>query len=164
MHTLRSPGSKFKIKHISGKDNSQSVKENYGNNFCQAEVIEFSNNMDTLYNWSDIIISRAGSMTISEISKSGRTAILVPFLYATDNHQHRNAKYLVDNNAAIIIKEDSTFAENLTETLSELYNNQDWLAELAMNSKNLFPEDSSAIILGKIPELNEEFDYTTPKK
>ena len=94
--------------------------------------------MDTLYNWSDIIISRAGSMTISEISKSGRTAILVPFLYATDNHQYLNAKYLVDNNAAIIIKEDSTFAEKLTETLSELYNNQDWLAELAMNSKIFF--------------------------
>ncbi len=50
--------------------------------------------MDKLYDWSDIIISRSGSMTITEISKAGRASNFVPYLYATDNHQYFNAKYL----------------------------------------------------------------------
>ena len=69
--------------------------------------------MHDLYEWSDIIISRAGSMTITEISKAGRAAILVPYLYATDNHQYVNARYLANNEAAIIIEENDYFEREL---------------------------------------------------
>ena len=120
--------------------------------------------MDLLYDWSDIVISRAGSMTLSEICKAGRAAILVPFQYATDRHQYYNAKFLEDSMAAIIAEENDGFSEGLNKHLSKLYCNQELLLKLSKNGKNLFPEDSSAIILNNILELNEKLDNTTSKK
>ena len=133
--------------HITGLENKDSVQKIYNDNQMDADVLEFSFNMEKLYDWSDIIISRSGSMTVSEICKSGRSSILVPFLYATDNHQYFNAKYLKDNNAAIIIEENDNFSMELEKNLTKLYRNQGLLLKLAINGKNLFPNDSSAIIL-----------------
>ena len=84
---------KFSIKHLSGHNNKDVVEKHYKDENKTSSIIEFSNKMHDLYEWSDIIISRAGSMTITEISKAGRAAILVPYLYATDNHQYVNARY-----------------------------------------------------------------------
>ena len=55
------------------------VEKIYNSHNISSDVLEFSHEMDLLYDWSDIVISRAGSMTLSEICKAGRAAILVPF-------------------------------------------------------------------------------------
>ncbi len=157
-------GNKFKIKHISGNNNHISVERIYNSHNISSDVLEFSHEMDLLYDWSDIVISRAGSMTVSEICKAGRAAILIPFLYATDGHQYFNARFLEANMAAIIVEENDSFSNELNKSLSKLYSNQELLLKLAKNGKNLFPEDSSAIILNNIPELNETFNNTTSKK
>ncbi len=155
---------KFRIKHISGNKDHISVQKIYANLQISSEVLEFSHEMELLYDWSDIIISRAGSMTLSEICKAGRAAILVPFLYATDRHQYFNAKFLEASMAAIIIEENDSFSLELNKSLAKLYNDQELLLKLSKNGKNLFPQDSSAIILDNIPELNEKFNNTTSKK
>jgi len=152
---------KFSIKHLSGYNNKDLVEKHYKDKNKTTSIIEFSNKMHDLYEWSDIIISRAGSMTITEISKAGRVAILVPYLYATDNHQHVNARYLANNQAAIIIEENDYFERELYETLEALHHNQERLSKLSLNCKNLFPDNSSAIILNNITELDEEFNNTT---
>ena len=157
-------GNKFKIKHISGNNNHISVERIYNSHNISSDVLEFSHEMDLLYDWSDIVISRAGSMTVSEICKAGRAAILIPFLYATDGHQYFNARFLEANMAAIIVEENDSFSNELNKSLSKLYSDQELLLKLAKNGKNLFPEDSSAIILNNIPELNETFNNTTSKK
>ena len=66
--------------------------------------------------------------------------------------------------AAIIVEENDSFSKVLTECLSKLYSDQEILLKLSKNSKNLFPEDSSAIILNNIPELNETYNNTASKK
>ena len=157
-------GNKFRIKHISGNKDRILVEKIYNNLHISSDVLEFSHEMDLLYDWSDIIISRAGSMTLSEICIAGRAAILVPFLYATDRHQYSNAKFLEASKAAIIVEENNSFSSELSKSLTELYNDQELLLKLSKNGKNLFPEDSSAIILNNIPELNEKLDNTTSKK
>ncbi len=153
-------GNKFKIKHISGNKDRILVEKKYNNLHISSDVLEFSHEMELLYDWSDIIISRAGSMTLSEICKAGRAAILVPFLYATDRHQYYNAKFLEASMAAIIVEENDSFSSELNKHLDELYSNQELLLKLSKNGKNLFPENSSAIILNNIPELNEELNNT----
>ena len=157
-------GNKFKIKHISGNNNHISVERIYNSHNISSDVLEFSHEMDLLYDWSDIVISRAGSMTVSEICKAGRAAILIPFLYATDGHQYFNARFLEANMAAIIVEENDSFSNELNKSLSKLYSDQELLLKLAKNGKNLFPEDSSAIILNNIPELNETYNNTASKK
>ena len=151
----------FSVKHISGANNLEIVKNSYKKNNLSAEVIEFSNQMDEMYNWADIVISRSGSMTVTEISHSGRASILVPFLYATDNHQYHNAKYLVEKSAAILIEENKNFSKNLKSSLKHLYSNQKNLLKIAINAKNLFPNDSGDIIIKNIPELDEKLNNAT---
>ena len=153
-------GNKFKVIHITGTQDKNLVEKIYNNSDMKAEVIEFSHEIDKLYDWSDIIICRSGSMTVSEICRANRAAILVPFLYATDNHQYFNAKFLEKANAATIVEENDDFSTQLNASLREMHNNQEILLRMSNNSKNLFPNDSSAIILENIPELNEKFDNT----
>ena len=157
-------GNKFKIKHISGNNNRISVERIYNSHNISSDVLEFSHEMDLLYDWSDIVISRAGSMTLSEICKAGRAAILVPFQYATDRHQYYNAKFLEDSMAAIIVEENDSFSQVLNKCLSKFYSDQEILLKLSKNGKKLFPEDSSAIILRNIPELNETYNNTASKE
>ncbi len=83
---LLSENKKYEIKHQVGLGNkSKFINENY-------EQIEYIENMQKLYNWSNIIIARSGASTISELEIVKRPSVLVPFKYATDNHQLLNAK------------------------------------------------------------------------
>ena len=66
--------------------------------------------------------------------------------------------------AAIIVEENDSFSRMLNKYLSKLYSDQEILLKLSKNGKNLFPEDSSAIILNNIPELNETYNNTASKK
>ena len=117
--------------------------------------------MNKLYDWADLVISRSGSMTLSEISACGRASILIPYQYATDNHQFHNANYLKNNNASVIIEENDKFNDKLSNTLSHLISNVPVVRSMAINAKSLFPEDSSDIILDNISELHEKYDNST---
>jgi UDP-N-acetylglucosamine--N-acetylmuramyl-(pentapeptide) pyrophosphoryl-undecaprenol N-acetylglucosamine transferase len=156
--SLTGLSTKLNVKHICGMDNKISLQKTYRQLNITHEVIEFSYDMNILYDWADIIISRAGSMTLSEISASGRASILVPYRYATDNHQFINAKYLQDNNASIVVEENEKFSDNLSITLTHLIHNISDVRSMAINVKSLFPEDSSDIILENISELHEKYD------
>ncbi len=83
---------KLKIIHQVGKGNlgHHEIKEER----VQYKQVEYIDNMSELYSWSNIIIARAGASTISELRVVKRPAILIPFPYATDNHQYYNAKEL----------------------------------------------------------------------
>jgi len=161
---LHSFKNKINVTHISGSTNKETVINAYKDHNIKSEVIDFSYNMETLYDWADLIISRSGSMTLSEIAISGRASILVPYLYAADNHQYFNAKYLERNRAAIIIEENKDFSDNLYQSLNDLINNKIEMYNMAINVKSLFPLNSSDIILKNIEELNEKYDNSASKE
>ena len=152
---------KLKVKHICGLNNKLLLEKSYKHLNIDHEVIEFSFEMNKLYDWADLVISRSGSMTLSEISASGRASILIPYQYATDNHQFINAKYLENYNASIVIEENEKFNDKLSTTLSDLVCNVPEVQSMAINAKSLFPEDSSDIILDNISELHEKYDNST---
>jgi len=152
---------KLKVKHICGLNNKFSLEKTYKNLNIDYEVIEFSYEMNKLYDWAELVISRSGSMTLSEISASGRASILIPYQHATDNHQLINAKYLENNNASVVIEENEEFNDKLSSTLSRLIYNVPDVKTMAINAKSLFPEDSSDIILDNILELHEKYDNST---
>ncbi|MED5430209.1 MAG: undecaprenyldiphospho-muramoylpentapeptide beta-N-acetylglucosaminyltransferase [Pseudomonadota bacterium] len=144
------------IKHLSGKGNKDLLEERYKKYKIEAEVIEYSDNMDTLYNWASLIICRAGSTTISEISKVGRAVILVPFPHATDNHQFYNANYLANQSACILLEQTETFVEDFVNTINILLNNQKRMYTLSKNIQEVFPKKSLETILNtSINTINE---------
>ena len=135
------------IKHISGLNHAESVKNKYLKYSIDAKVIEYSEKIDNLYDWADLVICRAGSTSISELAKIGIAALLVPFPYATDNHQFFNASYLAKNSAAILLEEKINFIENFVTITNILLNDQKRMYMLSKNIQNIFPLNAISIIM-----------------
>jgi UDP-N-acetylglucosamine--N-acetylmuramyl-(pentapeptide) pyrophosphoryl-undecaprenol N-acetylglucosamine transferase len=93
------------VKHQSGKNKQKQVRADYLG-LHNVDVIEFIDNMEEAFAWSDIIICRAGALTVAEVAGAGRVAIFVPLPIAVDDHQTANAKYLSDKHAAILIPQE----------------------------------------------------------
>ena len=135
------------VKHICGFDNKKIVQEKYLKNKINAEVLEFTNDIDKCFNWATLVVCRAGSTSISEIAKIGRASIIIPFPYATDNHQLINAQYLAKNSATILLEQKDDFIENFITTINILFNDQKRLYALAKNIQTIFPKDTINIIV-----------------
>ena len=93
--------------------------------------------MAEAYGWADLVICRAGALTISELTAAGVGAILVPFPAATDDHQTRNAAFLVCEGAAIMIAERELSAEGLAAQLAALCSGRGRLIAMAERARAL---------------------------
>ena len=105
-------------------------------------VREYIYDMPTLMAAADIVISRAGAMTIAELSAMGKAAIMIPSPNVTNNHQFKNASVLEKANAAILIEEKDLSAAKLGETLTELINDKNKLESLKNNIRRFAVTDS----------------------
>lgn len=108
----------LQLRHQSGKGKNREVKEAY-KQMPNASVVEFIDDMESAFAWSDIIICRAGALTVAEVAGSGRVAIFVPLPIAVDDHQSENAKYLSEQGAALLLPQ-ATLATTLLASLREL--------------------------------------------
>jgi len=101
------------------------------------EVISFTDDIINLMSKSKIIISRAGAITLSEISSLGKPSILIPFPYASENHQEINAKYFLSNNASILLKDSELVKKNTFQLIEDLINDKDKLTKMGNNALKL---------------------------
>ncbi len=137
----------IKIYHQSGKEFLEVLKreyEKYGFNF---EVFDFIKNPWDYYEEANLIICRAGALTIYEIISSGRGAILIPFKGATDNHQFYNAKFLEEKGAAFLIEENERTGELLLKYLKVIWENPKLLIEMGKKAKELEVKGGMDLIL-----------------
>jgi len=102
----------------------------------------FINDMAAAYQWADLILCRAGAMTVSEIAQVGLPAILVPYPHATDDHQTRNACYLVDADAAILMPQSEFNADSLSKTLDRLCLSPERLQNMAAAARSCAHPDA----------------------
>ena len=117
------------------------------------DLREYIDNMYTCMCAADLIISRAGAMTITELTEIGRPSILVPFPNATENHQYYNALTLVNENAAVLIEDKELTKERLVSEVSKLYNDKAALAEMESNAAKMKRPNAADKILKEIIEL-----------
>ena len=103
----------LEIRHDTGKADYEEVKKIYEELNINATVSEFINDISEAYGWADLVIARAGALTVSELSAVGLPSILIPYPQATDNHQFYNAKFLVDKKAAEMILDQDLDPEKL---------------------------------------------------
>jgi len=109
------------IWHQTGKNHFDEVKSFYSSSgHPQAKIDSFISNMEDAYAWADLVICRAGAMTVSELIASNSIAILIPFPYAIDNHQTINAQYLSKQEAGILIDEKNLTPEAIDDEISQL--------------------------------------------
>jgi UDP-N-acetylglucosamine--N-acetylmuramyl-(pentapeptide) pyrophosphoryl-undecaprenol N-acetylglucosamine transferase len=108
------------IWHQTGKKNIDATVALYKTHDIEAKVEAFIDDMGAAYGWADLVLCRAGALTIAELAIAGLPAILVPYPYAVDDHQTSNAKYLVDNGAALLVQQKDLTAKRLLELLHQL--------------------------------------------
>jgi UDP-N-acetylglucosamine--N-acetylmuramyl-(pentapeptide) pyrophosphoryl-undecaprenol N-acetylglucosamine transferase len=106
--------------HQTGKNDLETVRKGYADKGFQAEVVEFINDMSDAYAKADLVVCRAGATTLAELTVCKKASILVPFPYATDNHQEVNARALVDTGAAVMFRESELTGQKLAEQIRAL--------------------------------------------
>ena len=94
-------------------------------------------NMEEIMNIADLIVSRSGAMTVTEIENVGKPAIFIPFPYAAENHQEYNARALEKKNAAKVILDKNLTAEALNATINELTKDRKLLKQMGNNAHQM---------------------------
>ena len=117
------------------------------------EVSDYINDMPTVMAAADLIICRAGAMTLSEIAMMKKAAIFIPSPNVVDNHQYKNAKLLADKEAAIVIEEKDLTAEGLCELVSKLLSDDELREKMAENVGGFARIDSNKLIYDEVINL-----------
>ena len=127
----------FEVQHQSGERWIEAAKRNYAEAGMSVRLQPFIEDMAAAYGWADLVICRAGALTVSELAAAGVGAILVPFPAATDDHQTRNAAILVDDGAAVMIAERDLSSERLAAELVRLCSGRGRLLAMAERARSL---------------------------
>lgn len=126
--------------HQTGKGNRDAVQQAYesaGVKVANIKVAEFVKNMNEAYEWADVVICRAGALTVSEVALAGRCAIFVPLPTAVDDHQTQNARYLEAKEAAIIMPQREFNSETLTRIIQDLNDNREKIISMSNEARRL---------------------------
>ncbi len=108
-----------RVIHQAGEKNLEAARKAYAAAGVTADIRPFLVDMAEAYAWADLVICRAGALTISELAAAGAPAILVPFPYAVDDHQTKNAHYLADAGGALLAPQKALTAERLSGWIEE---------------------------------------------
>ncbi len=127
----------IEVKHQTGSMMQKEVELSYKALNINANVIAFIDDMPQVYQWADLVICRAGAMTVSEVSACGLPAIFIPLPHAIDDHQSANARYLADDKAALILVQKQLTATNLADAITHISNNLESMATMSKNKARL---------------------------
>lgn len=135
------------VVHQTGDKDVDTVKEMYQNIDVEVDVLSFITEMHKVYEYTDLVVSRAGATTLSELAVLGKPAILIPFPFAADNHQEKNGNYYVTAGGAILFRENELTGETLAENIWSLVENDEKRKQMADSMKKLsFPEAAGKIV------------------
>lgn len=140
------------VTHQTGEAHVESVREAYHELGISAEVFGFTDDMSRIYERTDLVICRAGSGTLSEITAFGIPSILIPLASSTHDHQLKNARILESNAAAVVVEEKELSVESLCAVIEKTLE-QDTLARMAENSKKLARPHAAREIVNEIEHI-----------
>lgn len=129
--------------HQTGRGKSENIQAEYQRLGVEATVVEFISDMAVAYQWADIVISRSGASTVSELACVGLYSFLVPYPWHQDKQQYRNAQWLVDSGAAKLLEQFETNAETLAQELQRLERDRQLLIDKAENAWQIGIRDSA---------------------
>ena len=108
------------VTHQSGKKNIDALRASYAQAGVEADVVDFIDDMAAAYSAADLVICRAGAITLSELTAAGVASVLVPLVASTTSHQRDNAKWMAKQNAAIHMPQTEMTAQSLATLLETL--------------------------------------------
>ncbi|PHS65993.1 MAG: undecaprenyldiphospho-muramoylpentapeptide beta-N-acetylglucosaminyltransferase [Thalassobium sp.] len=143
-------GVRPQLRHQVGKNNLAEMQAAYQQAGVQAEVNAFIDDMAAAYGDADLLICRAGALTVSEVAAAGCAAIFVPFPFAVDDHQTANAGYMVNAGAALICQQHELTAEWLAAQWQYFSQHKTLLLEMADKSRSQAITNATAQVVEQI--------------
>ncbi|MEF8793411.1 undecaprenyldiphospho-muramoylpentapeptide beta-N-acetylglucosaminyltransferase [Thiohalorhabdus sp.] len=132
--------------HQSGERELEEVRSAYYEHGLEAEVVPFIDDMAAAFAWADLAVCRAGAATVAELAAVGLPAVLVPFPYAVDDHQRRNAEALVSRGAALCVAQSEWDPVALGARLDGDLGERSCLAEMAEAARAFARPDAAAVV------------------
>ena len=123
------------VRHQSGRGKLDALQTAYREHGVEAECCEFIDDMVSAYRDADLVVCRAGALTIAELTAAGVGALLVPYPYAVDDHQTANARFMVQAEAGLLLPQTQLTADKLAEIIGGL--NREKCLEWAENARTL---------------------------
>ncbi|MGL4315800.1 MAG: undecaprenyldiphospho-muramoylpentapeptide beta-N-acetylglucosaminyltransferase [Pseudomonas sp.] len=133
--------------HQAGKQHDQITAERYREAAVEAEVAPFISDMARAYAWADLVVCRAGALTVSELAAAGLPSFLVPLPHAIDDHQTRNAEYLAKEGAAVLLPQHATDADALAAQLTEVLMHPEKLKAMGRTARSLAKPDATRTVV-----------------
>ncbi|MGI9318103.1 MAG: undecaprenyldiphospho-muramoylpentapeptide beta-N-acetylglucosaminyltransferase [bacterium] len=127
----------LEIMHQCGEVDCESVKKAYHQQGIAAEINSFIDDMAVAYRWCDIVICRAGAMTVSEVCAAGAVALFVPYPYAVNGHQTKNAAYVKAAGASLVCEQSQFVKGEWISQIVDLSNRREILIDMANNARTL---------------------------
>ncbi len=147
----------IKLTHATGARDYEKTKNAYTEaglaNDPSAEVLEYIYDMPCRMAAADVIVCRAGAMTLSELALTEKPAVLVPYPYAAENHQYKNAKVLSDSGAAILIADSELDEEKIENAVNKILYTENAAEDMAKSIKKFAMPKANEDIYKKIIEL-----------
>jgi UDP-N-acetylglucosamine--N-acetylmuramyl-(pentapeptide) pyrophosphoryl-undecaprenol N-acetylglucosamine transferase len=131
------------VRHQCGERNQEDAEQAYEKAGVDASVEPFIRDMAEAYAWADVVICRAGALTVSELCAAGIGAVLVPFPHAVDDHQTRNAEHMVKAGGAYLVPQPQLTPEVLADTLKGLAGDRNKVMNMAMAARSLARPDAT---------------------
>ncbi len=135
-----------------GANNFEEVIRSISTENDALRIVQFIKEMDKAYAAADVIISRAGAMSISELCLVGKPTILIPSPNVSEDHQTKNARALSDKGAAVLLK-DADAKENLLATIEDVLSSPDKMKSMSVAIKELAKPNATAHIVDEIEKL-----------
>ena len=150
---LKGSDAKWQVVHQTGRSDFDSVRAAYEEADVDfVEVQPFIEDMASAYRDADLVVSRSGATTLAELTVCGRPSLLVPFPFAVDDHQRKNAESLVEAGAARCVLESDLDSDSLLEMLEHFAEHPEILEEMAARSKELGHPGAASEIVDSIIE------------
>jgi UDP-N-acetylglucosamine--N-acetylmuramyl-(pentapeptide) pyrophosphoryl-undecaprenol N-acetylglucosamine transferase len=140
-------GGTVEIVHQTGPDERAAVEARYRAAGIAADVRDFIDDMAAEYGRADLVVCRAGAITLAELTAVGRPAILIPYPFAADDHQQRNAQVLANAGAALVFRQDDIDGPRLAQAIRDLLDDRDRLGRMQDAMRGLARPDAAADIV-----------------
>ncbi|GGM04692.1 UDP-N-acetylglucosamine--N-acetylmuramyl-(pentapeptide) pyrophosphoryl-undecaprenol N-acetylglucosamine transferase [Pseudomonas asuensis] len=148
-----SVGLRPNVRHQAGRQHAEVTQERYNALSLEADVVPFISDMAEAYAWADLVICRAGALTVSELTAAGLPAFLIPLPHAIDDHQTRNGEFLVNEGAALLFPQKMTDATAIAAQLTEVLMQPERLTAMAARSRALAKPDATLAVVDACLEV-----------
>ena len=141
------------VLHQTGRKHFEAVQQYYAQAGVSADIRPFLDGMANQYANADVVICRAGALTIAELAAAGVASVLIPFPFAVDDHQTHNARFLSEQGAAVLLPQKELSAEKLSQLLRDL--SREKLSAMAQAARKLAKPEATQAVAKVCMELAE---------